>query len=79
MTRKFHNHTLQTNPWYRGLQNTNSQKKLEDNLSKATRSLYLSEMIANLETTLNNEQQNKDKTLTYNKTNPQNNGGNNKQ
>ena len=56
MTRKFHNHTLQTNPWYRGLQNTNSQKKLEDSLSKATRSLYLSEMIANLETTLNNEQ-----------------------
>ena len=70
MTRKCHNHTLQTNPRYHDIetQNTNSQMTLKENLSKANSCLYPSEMISNLETTLNNVQQNKNQTLTYNKT-----------
>ena len=50
MIRKFHNHTLQTNPWHREeeLQNTNSHK------TSGTSSLVPNRMIAKLERTLSN-------------------------
>ena len=64
LTRKCHNHTLQTNRRYREeeTQNTNSQIKLKSNYSKATSSHFPSAMIAKLETTLSNAQQSQDRT-----------------
>ena len=59
MIRKYHNHTLQTNPWQR---EEESQTIYSNNKSKATSSLFLFNMIAKLERTQSNAQQNKDKT-----------------
>ena len=55
MIRKYHNRKLQTNPWHR---HRNITRHQEDNLSKATRSLFPIKMIAKLEWTLSNVQQN---------------------
>ena len=86
LTRKCHNHTLQTNPWHQQeeTQNTNSHMTSKAIKVKAISSLFLSEMIVKLETTLHAHvrigvlvrlvQQNK-----VHIPNPQNNGGNNKQ
>ena len=55
MFRKYHNHTLQTNPQHleEESQNTNSHKTPERQ-SKATSNLFLVKMIAKLERTLTN-------------------------
>ena len=74
LTRKYHNHTLKTNPWHHDeeKQNINSiNMTLKGNLSNATSSLCPSEMIAKLEITLK---------VLHNKTRAKhtNNGSNNK-
>ena len=53
MIRKYHNYTLQTNPWQleEEPQNITITKHLYDNKSKATRFLFLFKMIAKLEWT----------------------------
>ena len=72
MTRRCHNNTLQTNPlaWQceEDIQNTNSFMTLKGNKSKATGSLFPSEMIAKLETALSTAQQNNDHTQNPHKT-----------
>ena len=72
MTRKYYNHTLQTNPRYReeATENINSQLTLKSKLSKATSFFFPSEVIA--KTIMHNKTSTKHKTL-------QNNGGSNKQ
>ena len=76
--RKYHNHTLQTNPRHRDEepQNINSHKTTGINLSKATSSLPLFpiKMIAKLEITPSTAHQNRDITQ-----NPINNWSTNKQ
>ena len=61
MARKYHNHTLQTNPLHREEEthSTNSPITLNAFLSNHL-SLFPSEMIAKLEMTLSPAQQNKD-------------------
>ena len=73
MTRKCHNHTLQTKPRHREeeTQSSNSRLTSKDNKRIATRPLFPSEVIAKLETTQSTAQQNEDKP-------PRNNGCNNK-
>ena len=53
MTRKYHNHKLQANPWH-----TTIMRHHEEKQSKATSSLFPIEMIAKLELTQSNAQQN---------------------
>ena len=64
MIRKYHNHTLQTNPLHHEEkpQNTNIHKNEEDNSSKATSVLFLVKMIAKLERKQRYAYQNKDQT-----------------
>ena len=64
MARKYHNHTLQTNPLHREEEthSTNSHMTLKAIFKQPSLSLSLfpSEMIAKLEMTLSTAQQNKD-------------------
>ena len=62
MIRKYHNHTLQTNPWHleEEPQNIYSNKTSGRHKSKAISSLFPLKMIAKLERTQSNAQQNKD-------------------
>ena len=62
MARKYHNHTLQTNPLHREeeTRSTNSPMALKAIFKQPSLSLYPSEMIAKLEMTLSTAQQNKD-------------------
>ena len=59
MIRKNHNHKLQTNPWHRQEEPHNTRHQ-EDKQSKATSSLLTNKMIARLEWTQSNAQQNKE-------------------
>ena len=70
MARKWHNHRLQTNPPHcvEEKQNTNSHMTSRGNSSKTNSSLFPSDMIAKLETTLSTPQQYKDKTHKTHKT-----------
>ena len=63
MIRKYHNHTLQTNPrhYEEVPQNTNHHNTLGKQ-SKATSSLFPIKMIAKLERTQSNAQQNMEQT-----------------
>ena len=56
--RKYHNHKPQTNPWTTRRSHTCITRHQEDKLSKATCSLFAIKMIAKLEWTLSNVQQN---------------------
>ena len=58
MTRKCHNHILQTNPQHseEETQNTNCDMTRKGNLSKATSFFFPNEMIAKLERTLSTAQ-----------------------
>ena len=58
MIRKYHNHKLQTNPWHRKEEPLTITRHQEDKLSKAISSLFLIKMIAILEWTYSNVQQN---------------------
>ena len=58
MTRKYHNHELQTNPWHRADELHNNRETHEDKLSKATSSLLPIKMISKPEWTQSNAQQN---------------------
>ena len=59
MFRKYHNHKLQTNPWYREEEpHTTVTRRQEDKLSKATSSLFPIKMTAKLEGTQRNVEQN---------------------
>ena len=62
--RKYHNHTLQTNPQYHEEepQNITVSKHQEDQQSKATSSLFPIKMIAKLERIQSTEQQNMEQT-----------------
>ena len=67
MIRKYHNHTLQTNPRHREEEpRTLRAMRQEDNLSKATSSLFIIEMIAKLERTPHTALQNKVETQNSN-------------
>ena len=58
MFRKYHNHKLQTTPWHREEEPLNHHEHQEDKLSKAISSLFPIKMIAILEWTQSNVQQN---------------------
>ena len=60
MIRKYHNHKLQTNPWHReeGPRNNHEIPGRPPKQSNAINSLYPIEMIAKLEQTQSNAQQN---------------------
>ena len=58
LIRKYHNHKLQTNLWYREEESHNNHETPERQKSKATSSLFPIEMIAKLEWTQSNAQQN---------------------
>ena len=59
MIRKYHNHKLQTNPWHREEEpHNNHETPEEDKQSKATSSLFPVKMVAKLEWTQSNAQQN---------------------
>ena len=58
MIRKYHNHKPQTTPWHREEEPLNYTRHQEDKLSKATSSLFPIKMIAILERTKSNVQQN---------------------
>ena len=60
MVWKYHNHKLQTNPWYREEEAHTITRHQEDKQSEATSSLFPIEMVAKLEWTQSNAQQNKD-------------------
>ena len=60
MIRKYHNHKTQTNPWHPWKIHTTITRHQEDKLSKATSSLFPIKMIAKLEWTKTNVQQNID-------------------
>ena len=62
MTRKYHNHTLQTKPRHREEETLNTIMVSKGNTSNATSSLFPSEMIAQNETTPITAKQNKDHT-----------------
>ena len=72
MIRKCHNHKPQTNPWHSEEEPHNNHETPGNQLSKATSSLFPIKMIAKLEWTLSNVQQNR--TITDSR-----NGSNNKQ
>ena len=69
MGRKYHKHTLQTNPRHREeeTQNTNSHMTSKSNKSKATSFVFPCEMIVKLETKISTAQQNKDHTQNLHK------------
>ena len=58
LIREYHNHKLQTNQWYREEEPHNNHDTQEDKESKETSSLFPIEMIAKLELTQSNSQQN---------------------
>ena len=59
MIRKYHNHKLQTNPWHSEEEpHNNNTRHQDDKQSKATSSLFPTEMIAKLERTQSITQQN---------------------
>ena len=58
MIMKYHNHKLQTNPWHHEEEPHTVTRHQEDKQSKATSSLFPIKMIAKLEWTLCNAQQN---------------------
>ena len=60
MIRKYHNHKLQTNHGTARKSHTTIMRHQEDKLSKATISLFPIKMIAKLEGTKSNVQQNKE-------------------
>ena len=62
MARKYHNHTMQTNPLHSEEEThiTNSPMTLKAIFKQPSLSLFPSEMIAKLEMTLSTAQQNKD-------------------
>ena len=55
---KCHNHKLQTSPWHREEEPHNNQRHQEDKQSKATSPIFPIKMIAKLERTQSNAQQN---------------------
>ena len=58
MIRKYHNHKPQTTLWHHEEEPLNHHEHQEDKLSKATSSLFPTKMIAMLEQTQSNVQQN---------------------
>ena len=58
MIRKYHNHKLQTTPWHREEEPLNHHETPGRQLSKAISSLFPIKMIAMLEWTQSNTQQN---------------------
>ena len=65
MIRKYHNHILQTNPRHREEEPQNNNNHKEDKPSNATSSLFPNKMIANLERTQGNTQQNMEQTQNH--------------
>ena len=59
MIRKYHNHTLQTNPWHREEEPHKSHEPPERQII-ATNSLFLIKVIAKLELTQDKAQQNRE-------------------
>ena len=57
IVRKYHNHILQTNPWYREEERHNNHETHEDKLAKAISSSLPIKMIAKQEWTQSNVQQ----------------------
>ena len=64
MIRKFHNHKVQTNPWHREEEQHNNHETPGRQTKQTTCSLYPIMMIAKLEWTQSNAQQNINRTIT---------------